>query len=200
MNIQSTYEFNALTVINLVEIVQIENKTAKNIRNKFSQSWSSGYPRQNICVYDNGGECTGLEFQRLLEKMNIKDVPTISRSLTANSIRERMHQSVSNILRTLLRSVPSKDITEVHELIDEALSTAQYALRTCVHTILGSTPGALTFGRDMFLNVPLQVDWKRISSRHEQTVKDNLKRANARPRQCDYSIGQKVLKLSLIHI
>jgi hypothetical protein len=41
-------EFNALTCIdmasNLVELIHVDNKTAKHIRDKFMQSWLCQYP------------------------------------------------------------------------------------------------------------------------------------------------------------
>ena len=60
--------------------------------------------------------------------------------------------------------------------------------------MLGSTPGALAFSRDMFLNIPLIADWKAITARREQHVNDNLRHANKKQCQYDYASGQKVLK------
>ena len=70
-----------------------------------------------------------------------------------------MYQSVGNILRTMLHVNPPENVTKANELINDALSTAQHAIRTSVHTTLGSSPGALVFSCDMFLNVPLLTDW-----------------------------------------
>jgi hypothetical protein len=42
------YEFNALTFIdpvsNLVELIRIDNKTAKHVQRKFEQAWLARYP------------------------------------------------------------------------------------------------------------------------------------------------------------
>ena len=152
------YEFNALTCIdpvtNLVELIRIDNKTSQHVTSKFAQSWMARYPWPKRCIHDNGGEFVGWEFQEFLQKCNVKDVPTTSRNPTANSVCERMHQSVGNILRTMLHGNPPKNVTKANELVDDALSTAQHAMRTSVHTTLGSSPGALVFSRDMFLNAP----------------------------------------------
>ena len=67
-----------------------------------------------------------------------------------------MHQSVGNIPRTLLHGDPPKNVSKANAMVDEALSIAQHAMRTSVHTTLGSSPGALVFSRDMFLNVLVQ--------------------------------------------
>ena len=86
-------------------------------------------------------------------------------------------------------------MTQARDIIDQALATAMHAMRTTVATTLGSTPGALAFSRDMFLNIPLVADWQAIAARREQLVNDNLRRANKKRRQYDYASGQKVLKM-----
>eukprot|EP00957_Ditylum_brightwellii_P119732 9135397-Ditylum_brightwellii.AAC.1 len=60
--------------------------------------------------------------------------------------------------------------------------------------MLGSTPGALAFSRDMFVNIPLIPDWKAITAHREQHVNDNLRHVNKKQHQYDYALGQKVLK------
>ena len=69
-----------------------------------------------------------------------------------------------------------------------------HAIRTMVATTLGSTPGALAFSRDMFLNIPLVADWQAIATRREHHVNENLCQANRKRRQYDYAPGQQVLK------
>ena len=192
-------EFNALTCIdtasNLVELTRIDNKTSDHIRNKFTQTWLSRYPRPMRCVHDKGGEFIGSEFQWLLNMFSIKDIQSTAKNPQSNSICERMHQTVGNILRTVLYSNPPKNMSQARDIIDEALATAMHAMRTTVATTLGSPPGALAFGRDMFLNVPLVADWQTIASRREQLVNANLMRANQRRRHYDYAEGQQVLKI-----
>ncbi len=192
------YEFNALTCIdtvtNLVELIRVDRKTSEHITNRFAQSWMARYPWPTRCVHDNGGEFVGWEFQEFLDKCNVKDVPTTSRNPQSNAICERMHQSVGNILRTLLHGDPPKNVTKANEMVDEALSIAQHAMRTSVHTTLGSSPGALVFSRDMFLNVPLSSDWHAITQKREQLVNNRLLRSNAKRRTYDYMINQSVLK------
>jgi hypothetical protein len=191
-------EFNALTCIdtasNLVELIRIDNKTAEHIRNKFVQSWLSRYPRPTRCVHDRGGEFIGSKFQWLLNMFSVKDVQSTAKNPQSNSICERMHQTVGNVLRTYLYGNPPTNMTQARDIIDQALATAMHAMRTTVATTLGSTPGALAFSRDMFLNIPLIADWKAITARREQHVNDNLRRANKKRRQYDYASGQKVLK------
>ena len=81
-----------------------------------------------------------------------------------------MYQSVGNILRTMLHVNPPENVTKANELINDALSTAQHAIRTSVHTTLDSSPGSLVFSRDMFLNVLLLSDWYAITQEREHPI------------------------------
>jgi hypothetical protein len=193
------YEFNALTVIdtvsNLVELVRIDTKTSAHIARKYAQVWLARYPWPARCVHDNGGEFVGPEFQFLLQSCKIKDAPTSSKNPQANAICERMHQTVGNVLRTLLHGEPPKNITSAKDFMDEALSIAMHAMRTSVHTTLGSSPGNLAFNRDMFLNIPLIADWHAITQKREHLINENLIRENNKRRRYDYVPNQLVLKV-----
>ncbi len=46
----------------------------------------------------------------------------------------------------------------------------------------------------MFLNVPLIADWQSIVHNCEHHGNENLRRANRKQRQYDYTPGQQVLK------
>jgi hypothetical protein len=85
-------------------------------------------------------------------------------------------------------------MTQARDIIDNALAIAMHAIQTTVATTLGSTPGALAFAQDMFLNVPLIADWQAIARNCEHHVNENLRHANRKQRQYDYAPGQQVLK------
>ncbi len=68
----------------------------------------------------------------------------------SNAICERMHQTVNNVLRTLVHSNPPCNMTQARDIIDDALAAAMHAMQTTIATTLGSTPGALAFDGDMF--------------------------------------------------
>jgi hypothetical protein len=56
-----------------------------------------------------------------------------------------MHQTVTNVLRTLVRTNPPQNMTQARDIIDDVLPTAMHAMQTTVATTLGSTTGALAF-------------------------------------------------------
>jgi hypothetical protein len=117
-----SYKFNTLTVIdtvfNLVELVRIDEKTLAHVARKYTQVWLSRYPWPEQCVRDNGGEFVGPEFQFLLQGCRIKDAPTLSKNPQAYAICEWMHQTVGNVLRTLLNGEPPQDVTRAKDFID----------------------------------------------------------------------------------
>jgi hypothetical protein len=85
-------------------------------------------------------------------------------------------------------------MTQARDIIDDALATAMHAMQTTIATTLGSTPGALAFAQDIFLNVPLIADWQAIACSCEHHVNENLHRANRKRCHFDYALGQQVLK------
>ncbi len=103
----------------------------------------------------------------------------------SNAVCERMHQTVWNVLRTLLHGNPSQNIANAEQYADEALFIAMHAMRAGVHSTLGSSPGNLVFNRDMFLNIPLIADWHATTQRREHLIHENLMRENHKRRGYD---------------
>jgi hypothetical protein len=144
------------------------------------------------CVLDNGGEFIGWEFQELLERCGIKDCPTTSRNPQGNAVCERMHQTVGNVLRTLLHGETLRG-ENVNEIIDNALATVTHTLRTAISRSLNfNSPGELAFKRHMFLNLPLEADLQALQQHRQLRVDKNLVNANSRRLNYDYRPGQMV--------
>jgi hypothetical protein len=78
-----------------------------------------------------------------------------------------MHQTVGNVLRTLLHGQPQQHVTgaRAKEFIEEALSITMHAMCAGAHSTLGSSQGSLVFNRDMFLNIPLIAGWHAVTQR-----------------------------------
>lgn len=191
-------EFNALTAIdtvtNLVELVQIEEKTSEHVQQKFANCWLARYPRPNKCIHDKGGEFTGWPFQTLLAQAGIKDATATTKNPQANAICERMHQTVANNhIRTSVSANPPQNIQQAHQIVDNALATAMHGLRCATSRVLGISPGALVYQRDMFHDLPLIADLVAIRQRRQVIIDDNLRRQNLKRRFFDYTIGQQVM-------
>ena len=198
MDIQGeAVKFDALTcvdtVTNLTEIIILNNRTSHHVAQQFENCWLSRYPRPNRCVHDNGGEFTGQAFQELLQRAGIQDVSTTSYNPQANAICERMHQTIGNVLRTLVHVNPPRNNLQARQIVENALATATHATRCGVNRSLGISSGALVFQRDMFLDLPIVADLLLIQRKRQVLIDENLRRQNQKRRPFDYAVGGRVL-------
>ena len=139
----------------IVELIQITNKTMGHVAEQFKKSWLSRYPRPNRCVHDNAKEFIGSDFVRLLAQMGFKDVCTAVRNPQSNVICERMHQTIGDILQVVLHTIPPQNMDDANQVMDNTLATAMHATRCAVSGPIWTSPGALVYGRDMIMDVPL---------------------------------------------
>jgi transposase InsO family protein len=192
-----TLYFNALTIIdpvtNLLEIARIQEKSAYHVGLQLEIGWLSRYPRPTRCVHDQGPEFVGKAFQDMLANAGIQDIPTTVKNPQSNAICERVHQTVAQVLRTLVHLYPPADMLEASDLIDRALATAQFAARNAAtSSIMNNTPGALAFQRDMLLDIPLIADFITIRDNRQAVIDERLRQANHRRVSHDYQIGERV--------
>jgi transposase InsO family protein len=191
--------FYALTIIdmvtNLTEIVRLENRTSAHAATMFTNTWLARYPKPTTCIYDQGSEFIGWPFQHMLTQYDIQRRPTTVKNPQANAICERMHQAVGNSLRILKQWTPPNHLDDAHLLIDSALANAMYATRATFHSGLMTTPGALSFSRDMVMNIPFVADLTLIRENRQRLIDERAIRSNARRHSYDYQPGQEVLKL-----
>ena len=74
-----------------------------------------------------------------------------------------MHQTMGNILRTLIHSNDINTNRQVEQIIDYALSTTMHALQIFFSGELGrNSPKVLVFNRDMFMNILFAADFTAI--------------------------------------
>ena len=189
-------EFKALTCIdpvtNIVELIQITNKTMGHVAEQFENSWLSRYPRPNRCVHDNGKEFIGSDFIRLLAQMGIKDVCTAVRNPQSNAICKRMHQTVGDILQVVLHTNPPQNENDANQVIDNVLATAMHATRCVVTGPIQTSPGALVYGRDMIMDVPLIANLSAIRDGQQQMIDENLIKHNKKRIEHHYCFGDRV--------
>jgi hypothetical protein len=190
-------ECNALTCVDPVtcfpEASHINSRTSSHTSMKFENEWISRYPRPLRCIHDAGGEFTAEAFQIVLQRNEIKDVPTTVKNPQSNAICERMHQTVANTLRILTNVHRPQNINEANDNIDTCLATAMHAVRSTVHRSLTISPGTFVFRRDMFLDVPLIADLASIQQHRQVLINERLLHSNMKHRYFDYEVGQRVL-------
>ena len=87
----------------------------------------------------------------------IKKRPIAVRNSQANSILEHVHQTISNILRTF----KILDTTmEEEDPWSGLLAATMFAIRSMVHITTQHTPMQLVLGRDAFLNIAHDANWR----------------------------------------
>jgi hypothetical protein len=116
-----THSLLTLTMIDLAtgwfEIVEATNKSATSIQDLFHNTWLAHYPRPQFIVFDNGSMG---EFKREFNKMcditmmalNPKQLQVTTYHTQANTIIERVHKDVNDMLRSF-------DLENNHENLEE---------------------------------------------------------------------------------
>ena len=132
--------FKALTpiepVTNLLKIIWINDKLSAHVAQQFSNCWLSRYPWPTRVIHDNGGEFIGREFQNLLRQLGIQSVPTTAKNPRSNTIIERLHQTMWDILRVILHINPPTEENDANQIVDNALATCVHSSRCAViHTM-----------------------------------------------------------------
>ena len=56
------------------------------------------------------------------------------------------------------------------EMIDELVANTGWVICTTYHTLLGSSPGAAIFSRDMLFGIPYLADWSEIGRKRQAQV------------------------------
>ena len=120
----------------------------------------------------------------------IKKKPITTQNPQANAIIERVHQTISNMIRAF----------EVEEnYLDEddpwagILTATAFAIRSTCHTTLQASPGQLVLGRDMILNIQHKANWTAIRSRKQAVIKKSNMRENSKRIDYTYQPGEQVL-------
>ena len=92
--------------------------------------------------------------------------PFTSRNLQANSILERVHQTMGNIICTF----KVQDMVLYNENPwDGILASTMFALRATVHTTTQYTPAQLVFEQDSILTTHHKASWQLIK-KHKQDL------------------------------
>ena len=171
------------------EIAEVPSKKADDIANVLEMTWFSRYPWPVEVVMDRGKEFMAEVKSLLLNEYGITRKPITTRNPQANSMIERAHQTIHNMIRTKQledkRSLPEGSWAGI-------LSAVGFAMRATVHTTTQSTPSQLVFNRDAIHNIRFEADWLYIKERKQRTILQNNKRENAKRTPHIYEIGDRV--------
>ena len=194
-----THSFRALTITDtttsLSEIIRVNDNTAAEAALRLEQAWLYRYPRPVRCIFDAGTEFKA-EFLDTLTRWGIEPHPISVKNPQANSIAERMHLTIGDLLRTLIHAHPPNNLQHAHDILDQVIGTVSHALRTTIHRTLQVSPGASIFHRDMLLDIPYIVDYLRLRERRQAQIDTNLRRENNTRRNFDYQVGGQVYEIT----
>ena len=82
------------------DMTAIKTKSADEIANKIEQTWLTKYPWPSKIILDRGTEFMKEVIPMLEQDYGITRRPITTHNPQANSILERAHQTIGNILRT----------------------------------------------------------------------------------------------------
>ena len=172
------------------EICQIANKSSLEVLSKLRNTWLYRYPKPNSIIIDNGTEFQK-DFSKALKSMGIKAKLTTVKNPQANSVLERVHQVLGNMLRT--KNLKKLCANKKEDVWDNILPSIAWAIRSTHHTTLGATPTQLVFGRDMVHPIQHVVEWDLIRTNKQHMIDTANLNENKSRVDWDYKEGDKVL-------
>ena len=133
------------------EVHQYNDKRSITVANIVEQQWFCCYPWPTQVTFDRGSKFIGHDFQDMIKNdYGLTKKPITVRNPQANSIAERMHKVVANIVCTF--ELQDNYLDEEDPWTGILAATA-FAIHSTYHTTLQKTPGQLVFGRDMIFNL-----------------------------------------------
>eukprot|EP00955_Chlamydomonas_euryale_P012036 129713-Chlamydomonas_euryale.AAC.1 len=123
------------------EIVEIPQKRADIVANKFEQTWLNRYPWPQQVVMDRGSEFMGEVKPLLKDEYGIKRKPITSRNPQANSMVERAHKTIHNLVNSnIIRGTQDLDKDDPWTGV---LTAVRFGMNSTVHTTNRATPAQL---------------------------------------------------------
>jgi hypothetical protein len=126
----------------------------------------------------------------MCDSLGVKCRPTTSYNPQGNSIIERIHQVMSNILRAF--ELDEREVDPDYAL-NEFLKACAFGIRSTCHTTLQASPGELVFGRDMIHYISFQANWDRIKNNEQKNIESSNKRENINRIKHKHSVGDRTL-------
>ena len=173
------------------EMKEITTKQADSIANVIEQTWLTRYPWPSKVIFDRGSEFKAEVTEMLKQDYGINVKVTTTRNPQANSIVERVHQTIGNMMRTF--QVYDNDDVEDDDPWSGIFSAIMAAVRCTYSTTAEATPMQLVFGRDFNVNTAFAADWDCIRQRKQHRINENNARENAKRVAHTYNVGDRIL-------
>ena len=171
-----------------MEIKPLNNASSAEAAEQLELAWLSRYPWPEKLICDRGSEFKQKFLQMIERDYGIDRHAISTRNPQGNSMIERIHQTIGNMIRTL----EPQFLTEP-DPVPQIISAVRFAVISTYHTTLKATPMQLVFGRDAILNTKFQANWNYIKNSKQKLIQKNNERENAKRKNYQYAIGQMVL-------
>eukprot|EP00834_Sanchytrium_tribonematis_P007901 NODE_800_length_3823_cov_0.427766.p1 type:complete len:698 gc:universal NODE_800_length_3823_cov_0.427766:2156-63(-) len=133
-----------LTIIDIssrwCELIPLQNQLASTVSQAIDDWWLNRYPRPLVMLSDQGANLKSKEISDLCASYGIRHTFTTTYMATANSICERMHGTINNMIRC----------TGVNDWARNSQSIA-FSLRAAFHSSLGKSPSEVIFNLNMLM-------------------------------------------------
>jgi hypothetical protein len=126
----------------------------------------------------------------MCDSLGIKGRPTTSYNHQRNSINERIHQVMGNMLRAF--ELEEREI-DPDDPWNKFFQACPFSIRSTFHTTLQASPGQLLFGRDMIRDIGFQANWKRTKNNKQKNTESSNKRENLNRIKPIYNVGDYIL-------
>ena len=142
-------------------------------------------------MFDRGNEFKAEVEDAIQNEYGIKKKLITTRNPQANAMGERVHQTISNMIR--VHGIQGKDQLDPDFGWTGVLSAVRRAVNSTVHTTTRATAAQLVFGRDAILNINFQADWEYIKERKRHRILQNNRKENSSRIAHTYRVGDEVM-------
>jgi len=169
------------------ETVEIGEQTADIIANWLELHWLTRHLWPAEITVDKGKEFAREVSKTLKNECGVKQKIITSRNPQANSMIERCHKTLHN----MIRSAQIKDKRDLDSFLGfkGVLVACRKAMNSTVHATARATSTELVFGHDAMLNASCQADWQFIKERKQRLIIQNNKRENAKRKSHKHNAG-----------
>ena len=116
------------------DVVRIDDAKADNIANLLEIHWLTRFPKPDEVILDRGKEFMGEVISLLRDEYGIQRRPITTRNPQANSIVERVHKTLHEMIRTQ-GIKDSRDLDPTYGW-DGLLAAMRFGINATVHTTM----------------------------------------------------------------
>ena len=150
-----------------IEIRTVPSAGADLVSNIVELEWLTRYLLPSKVIVDCGNEFLAVCKTKIQADYSITVKPITSRNPHTNSILERVHQTIGNIISTFkVLDMVLKDENPWEGIF----ASTMFALRATVHTTTQYTTAQLVYRRDSILNTRHEANWQLIKNRKQDLI------------------------------